>query len=186
MSSVKEKKILETAERLFSEYSYLNVGIDRIISESEVAKMTFYKYFPSKDILIEKVLDNRRKILIDSLEKIFLSDLCALDKINEIFNWFYNWFSSEKFNGCMFIKANLEFPYSEKLNGINLLYKTWFKKNLVKIFKDLNLDMEKSEKLSDFLLLILDGLTVKASLKPIDLVELSNVKKFFFSNLNVS
>lgn len=185
MISLKEKKILETAERLFSEYSYLNVGIDRIINESEVAKMTFYKYFPSKDFLIARVLDHRKQFLINSLEKIFESNLCSLDKIHEVFDWFYNWFSTKKFNGCMFIKASLEFPCSEEFNKINLLYKDWFKTKLVKIFKDLNLSLEKSEELSDFLLLVLDGLTVKASIKSIDRQELNTIKKMFLKNIYI-
>ncbi|EPP0629218.1 TetR/AcrR family transcriptional regulator, partial [Acinetobacter baumannii] len=48
----KREIILDTATQLFIQESYIAVGIDRIIAESNVAKMTFYKYFPSKEELI--------------------------------------------------------------------------------------------------------------------------------------
>jgi AcrR family transcriptional regulator len=46
------ERILKTAGRLFYEEGYRAVGIDRVIAEAEVAKASFYKYFPSKDDLI--------------------------------------------------------------------------------------------------------------------------------------
>lgn len=58
MSSVEVEKlgprerILKTAGRLFYEEGYRAVGIDRVIADAEVAKASFYKYFPSKDDLI--------------------------------------------------------------------------------------------------------------------------------------
>jgi AcrR family transcriptional regulator len=55
----KKDDIIHTALRLFNANSYNSVGVDRIIQESGVAKMTFYKYFPSKARLIEECLDQR-------------------------------------------------------------------------------------------------------------------------------
>jgi AcrR family transcriptional regulator len=46
------ERILKTAGRLFYDEGYRAVGIDRVISEAEVAKASFYKHFPSKDDLI--------------------------------------------------------------------------------------------------------------------------------------
>jgi AcrR family transcriptional regulator len=56
-STIEEKigpreRILKTAGRLFYHDGYRAVGIDRVIAEAEVAKASFYKYFPSKDDLI--------------------------------------------------------------------------------------------------------------------------------------
>ena len=48
-------EILDTATRLFFTQGY-RVGVDRIIAEAGVAKMTFYKYFPAKDDLISAVI----------------------------------------------------------------------------------------------------------------------------------
>ena len=50
--SDKEEAVLVAATRLFSEFGFHSVVVDTIVAESNVAKMTFYKYFPSKDDLI--------------------------------------------------------------------------------------------------------------------------------------
>ena len=50
-------RILETAFRLFYAHGYRGVGIDTIIEESDVAKATLYKHFPSKDELVIAYLD---------------------------------------------------------------------------------------------------------------------------------
>ncbi|HAV5306329.1 TPA: TetR/AcrR family transcriptional regulator, partial [Acinetobacter baumannii] len=44
--------ILSTAIQLFTKESYITVGVDRIIDESQVAKATFYKHFSSKENLV--------------------------------------------------------------------------------------------------------------------------------------
>ena len=66
MSKTKTKsdarqRILETAERLFYANGVRSVGIDRIIAESDVAKMTLYNHFASKDELILEVLRYREE-----------------------------------------------------------------------------------------------------------------------------
>jgi AcrR family transcriptional regulator len=53
------ERVLATAYDLFSRYGTRAVGVDRIISESGVAKMTLYRNFASKDDLILAFLDRR-------------------------------------------------------------------------------------------------------------------------------
>jgi AcrR family transcriptional regulator len=45
-------RILETASSLFYAHGTRNVGVDRVIAESGVAKATLYAHFPSKDDLV--------------------------------------------------------------------------------------------------------------------------------------
>src|SRR5271167_4150273 len=60
-TSEARQRILETADRLFYKDGLRAVGIDRIIAEAEVAKMSLYKHFPSKDDLILAVLKYREE-----------------------------------------------------------------------------------------------------------------------------
>jgi AcrR family transcriptional regulator len=55
------ERILETADRLFYEQGSRAVGIDTIIAESGVAKMSLYRHFQSKDELIAACLEERNK-----------------------------------------------------------------------------------------------------------------------------
>ena len=50
---------MKTASDLFYRFSIHTVGIDRIIAESGVAKMTFYKHFPSKAGLVATYLRHK-------------------------------------------------------------------------------------------------------------------------------
>jgi AcrR family transcriptional regulator len=55
------ERILETADRLFYEQGSRAVGIDTIIAQSGVAKMSLYRHFQSKDELIAACLEERNK-----------------------------------------------------------------------------------------------------------------------------
>ena len=55
------ERILGTAYELFSRYGTRAVGVDRIVAESGVAKMTLYRNFASKDELILAFLERREQ-----------------------------------------------------------------------------------------------------------------------------
>ncbi len=52
MASQRREELVQTAVRLFRKNGYHATGIDRILAEAGVAKMTLYKHFRSKDELI--------------------------------------------------------------------------------------------------------------------------------------
>lgn len=54
-------RILRTAHDLFYRDGVRATGIDRVIAESGVAKLTFYRHFPSKNDLIRAYLDYRHR-----------------------------------------------------------------------------------------------------------------------------
>ena len=64
MASNKRDQLLSTAEDLFYRDGYHATGIDRILAESGVAKMTLYKHFKSNDELIVAVLDARHEAML--------------------------------------------------------------------------------------------------------------------------
>src|SRR5579862_3034028 len=55
-ASAARERILATAADLFYRRGIHAVGVDAIVAESGVAKMSFYRHFPSKDDLIRAVL----------------------------------------------------------------------------------------------------------------------------------
>lgn len=57
------ERILQTAHELIYREGARAVGIDRIVAESGVAKMSLYRWFPSKDALIAAVLQERERIV---------------------------------------------------------------------------------------------------------------------------
>jgi len=51
------ERILEAASRLFLRDGFRAVGVDTIVAEAGIAKMTLYTHFPSKDDLIVAYLE---------------------------------------------------------------------------------------------------------------------------------
>ena len=119
--SNKRRAIVDTAARLFYAHGYHAIGIDRIIAEAGVAKMTMYKYFASKADLISAVLKDRDSRFQKSLFSFVSTFHSPLEKIKAIFTWYDRWLKEPTFNGCMFISAAVE--YSDPNDEIHLLSK---------------------------------------------------------------
>jgi AcrR family transcriptional regulator len=68
--SIKKKKIIETAFKLFYEQGYDSTTIEQIISECKVSKGTFYHYFNAKTDLFSSLSD-----LFDEQYQIILKDM---------------------------------------------------------------------------------------------------------------
>lgn len=103
------QRIVETAERLFYAEGVRAVGIDRIIAEAQVAKMSLYNHFPSKDDLILAVLQYREKKFDDMFKKWIKRHASeGMDGLEAFFAALKDWFESPGFRGCMFINARVE------------------------------------------------------------------------------
>lgn len=104
------ERILRTASDLFYRFSVHSVGIDRIIAESGVAKMTFYKHFPSKANLVATYLRHKSaqwfQMLKTATEQPGLS---PLERVLAIFDALDGSFRSPSFRGCPFVKGQAEF-----------------------------------------------------------------------------
>ncbi|TPM39681.1 TetR/AcrR family transcriptional regulator [Mesorhizobium sp. B2-3-4] len=107
--SDKRQHIVETAYALFKRVGFHATGIDRIIAEADVAKMTMYRHFPSKDELIVEVLDHRARRFEEQLDRLARESTAPEEKIARIFEWHGRWFRSPDFHGCLFAHALAEF-----------------------------------------------------------------------------
>ncbi|TIP23037.1 MAG: TetR/AcrR family transcriptional regulator [Mesorhizobium sp.] len=105
----KRQHIVQTAYSLFKRLGFHATGIDRIIAEAEVAKMTMYRHFPNKDGLIVDVLDWRADRFARQLDRLGEAATAPEQKIAAIFDWYEHWFDSPDFHGCLFQHALAEF-----------------------------------------------------------------------------
>lgn len=104
------ERILLTAHDLFYRDGIRATGIDRVIAESKVTKVTFYRHYPSKNDLIQAYLNYRHdtwmKWLRTTLERHISAGRGALDALLETFG---EWWRSPSYRGCAFINAAAEF-----------------------------------------------------------------------------
>ncbi|WP_174940345.1 TetR/AcrR family transcriptional regulator [Burkholderia lata] len=108
-TSSKRQAIVDTATRLFTQYGYHAVGIDRIIEEAGVAKMTLFRYFSTKNDLISEVLTQRAHSALGSMASAVATGNTPIERLREVFSWHDRWFNTRDFGGCMFTSALSEF-----------------------------------------------------------------------------
>ncbi len=91
-------------------FSVDSVGIDRIIEESGVAKMTFYQHFPSKARLIAEYLAEKERNWQRLLAE-FTGDEAKspVEKLLAIFDALESAIRDAEFRGCPFIRALAKF-----------------------------------------------------------------------------
>lgn len=108
-SSAARQQILETASELFYQKGIQHVGINEVIAESGVAKRTLYRWFPSKDKLIEEVMKHRAQQWIQWFEKaVNERGNTPKEQLLATFDVLREWYASPGFRGCPFINAVLE------------------------------------------------------------------------------
>lgn len=103
------QQIIETAYRLFKSGGFHATGIDKIIAEAGVAKMTMYRHFPSKEALIIEVLNWRAGCFNQQLDQLAGVPTTPEATVEAILDWHERWFDSQEFRGCTFQHALGEF-----------------------------------------------------------------------------
>lgn len=120
-------RILKTASDLFYRYSIHTVGIDRIIAESGVAKMTFYRHFPSKAQLIAEYLRHRTTVWMRMLAVATgRPGLSPVERVMAIFDALDVSFRQPPFRGCPFVKGLAEFGPDADSPEIKATIATYF------------------------------------------------------------
>jgi len=159
--------LLETALRLFNTHGFHATGIDKVQAESGVSKTTMYKYFKSKDELIQAVLERRHQQFgewitarINVLSEDKYAGL-AEGKLLALFDTLDEWFHTETFCGCNFINASAE--YTELMNPIHKIA-TDHKLSLADYISTLIPDLEHGDRdeLAKEICLLVDGAIVCA------------------------
>ena len=113
MSALKDKLLL-VATDLFQTRGINSTGVDTIVAVAGTTKMTLYKYFGSKEVLILEVLKKGHLDFQNWIdEKLNASSKKPSDKIQQLFDYIEEWVNSPGFTGVGFIKASAEFPNEE-------------------------------------------------------------------------
>jgi AcrR family transcriptional regulator len=115
MSALREK-ILHVATDLFQTRGINSTGVDTIVAVAGTTKMTLYKYFKSKEILILEVMQQGHQEFHAWLNnKLDQFNKQPSEKIQKLFDFIEEWVTAPDFRGMAFIKASAEFPNEENV-----------------------------------------------------------------------
>ncbi|PKY09593.1 TetR family transcriptional regulator [Acidithiobacillus marinus] len=150
-------RILSTAHLLFYREGIRATGIDRIIAEAGVTKVTFYRHFPSKNDLILAFLDYRHLLWMTWFQN-------ALQKygnnVQSIAPALQEWFADPAFRGCAFINTLGEMGDSLPF----VAQKTWHHKSeLGKVIANLLPENSDRENVARAIVIAMDGAIIRAA-----------------------
>ncbi len=116
-TSLKKQEIIDQAYRLFYDGGFHATGVDTVMAGTGISKRTLYKYFPSKEHLIEAVL---AKYAGDVSEMLFKAAAARSDdprkQIRALFEVRREAMDGNACQGCLAVKAAGE--YAGKHAGI--------------------------------------------------------------------
>jgi len=98
-------RILQTAETLFAADSIIAVSLADIADGADVSLEELEAEFPSKNELIEDVLDIRHGDWILRLTKALSAHSSPEDRLLAIFTFLERWFAEETFHRCAFVTS---------------------------------------------------------------------------------
>ena len=164
MTSMRRDHLVDTALKLFSRYGFHATGIDRILSESGVAKMTLYKHFKSKDELILAALrrhdELHRRWLTQFIER---HAMTPRERMLALFSALGDWFKSGDFVGCCFINATAEYADMESpIHAAAVEHKRMIRAYVLEQAEAAG--AKHADELTDQLMLLMEGAIVAAQI----------------------
>ncbi len=110
MPPSRKQELVDAATRVFYRNGFHASGLERILQESGISRMTLYNHFKSKDDLILAALRHRDEVFRSGMmEFVEAKGPDARDRLLAVFDFHEQWFKGDDFCGCMFINAAAEF-----------------------------------------------------------------------------
>lgn len=152
------ERILLTAHDLFYAEGIRATGIDRIIKQAKVTKVTFYRHFPSKNDLVIAFLEYRHQGWMNWFTE---SIQCHGNTIAALIPTLLEWFKSEHYRGCAFINSVGEF--GETMPEVIQLSQQ-HKHDMTKFIETLLADSADKESTANALALAIDGAIIRSQI----------------------
>jgi AcrR family transcriptional regulator len=158
------ERILDTAKRLFYRDGLRATGIDRIVAESGVAKMSLYRHFASKDDLIAAFLDWRHEHWTSWFTAAVEARLARGAGLAAVADVLGEWFGQDDFRGCAFINAVAETGATDDPRHLEQAVR--HKRDLERYLGDVaaRLGLANPEQVAEEALLCVEGMIVRAQM----------------------
>lgn len=112
MATSTRQKLMDAAFTRFYRDGFRNVGIDQILTDVRISKTAFYKHFESKEDLMVAALEHHHQKMEAEFQRLVRErgGDSPLAQLRALFDAVENVLESERFRGCVFVNASIEFP----------------------------------------------------------------------------
>ena len=162
-TSEARERILLTADRLFYDEGIHAVGIQRIVTEASVTRVTLYRHFPSKDDLVAAYLDRRAAYdhaQVDGIIAAHSED--PRQALTELATALTRDDFGAVRRGCPFINASAEFIGSHPARGRAAEIRSWVTGRLEELLR--RVDHRDPRAAAEQLMMVRTGAVVSGSL----------------------
>jgi AcrR family transcriptional regulator len=158
------QRILNAADRLFYQQGSRAVGIDTVIAESGVAKMSLYRSFRSKDQLIAACLEERNKDYWRWFDGIVAQHPASpREQLRAVIRAMAERTAKPRYRGCPFLNTALDYQASKHPgHRLAVRHKKTLASRLLKICRQL--EVRDPAALSRQLVLLVNGAQVTAGM----------------------
>jgi AcrR family transcriptional regulator len=130
------ERLLAAASDLFYAEGINSVGVDRIVSASNVTLATFYRHFPSKQDLVVSYLEGIHDVLVERAA-VVAERAQGRDLVAELGAEVVAELGQEGYRGCAFINAASEFEDPESpVRRVVADHRRWYFERVRRAFAD--------------------------------------------------
>ncbi|QDS35614.1 TetR/AcrR family transcriptional regulator [Brevibacillus brevis] len=165
MRQRKKEQILDVASSLFYKQGITATGVDQVVAESGVAKMTLYNNFPTKEHLVIAYLETRDSLWRNWFETtVYKKEVTPSERLVALFDTLEEWFLQPDFRGCSFINTAAEFNEpTHSFHQVSLRHKSLLKNFIKKLVQEAG--VREEEELTNALYLLIEGSIVTAMIE---------------------
>lgn len=124
-------RLLETARTMFLRDGVPRTGINAVTASADVARMTLYNNFPSKEALVLAVFEREARGRRDAIEAAQAACRTGVEKAMALFDVALELAAREGFRGCAFINLAIEAAAPDSaMHAVAKRHKDWIRENL--------------------------------------------------------
>lgn len=151
-TSAARERLLRTASDLFYREGITSVGVDRLVTEADVTRATFYRHFPGKEQLVEAYLDSE-----DAYIRGMFAGVAGLEdpqqKLALLIEGLAADIQTRHTRGCPFINASAEYPDPDSpVRRTVASHRAWFRSTLEQLVTEAGVD-DPAERAGELVLL---------------------------------
>ncbi|MDF6021290.1 TetR/AcrR family transcriptional regulator [Streptomyces sp. JH34] len=127
-------RLLEAASAIFYADGIRHVGVDRIIAEAQVTRVTFYRHFPSKEDLVLAHVEQRDQQIRSVVTEAFRTSTDPETLLIMMMAGIGAEICGPGFRGCPFINAAAEYPDPEHpVRRAVQAHRSWFRQTVLNL-----------------------------------------------------